>query len=131
MKKYNLKMNPAKCAFGVSAGNFLGFLIHQRGIEVNANKAKTIVNIKPPRTVKEVQSLLGKVNFLRRFIANAAGKMKPLTKLLKGKPGPEVEWGPDQDQALEEIKKSLGNPPVLVPPRPGQKLKLYLTTSDT
>lgn len=130
MRKYNLKMNPTKCAFGVSAGNFLGFLIHQRGIEVDANKAKAIITIPPPRTIKEVQSLLGKVNYLRRFIANAAGKMKPLTKLLKGKIGPDIEWGPEQDEALEVIKHSLINPPVLVPPRPDKRLKLYLASSD-
>ncbi|XP_050211729.1 uncharacterized protein LOC126661890 [Mercurialis annua] len=45
-----LKMNPLKCAFGVSAGNFLGFLVHQRGLEVDKNKAKAIINAKPPKT---------------------------------------------------------------------------------
>ena len=100
MRKFNLKMNPAKCAFGVSAGNFLGFLVHQRGIEVDANKTKAIMNIKSPTTVKEVQSLMGKVNYLRRFISNAAGKMKPFTKLLKGAKGNDIEWGLEQEKAL-------------------------------
>ena len=42
MRSHKLKMNPLKCAFGVSAGNFLGFLVHQKGIEVDKNKAKAI-----------------------------------------------------------------------------------------
>ncbi|KAM2746985.1 hypothetical protein PS2_022512 [Malus domestica] len=51
-------MNPAKCAFGVSAGNFLGFLVHHRGIEVDENKARPIINAPPPTMKKQLQSLL-------------------------------------------------------------------------
>ena len=35
MRRYGLKMNPLKCAFGVSAGKFLGFIIHEKGIEID------------------------------------------------------------------------------------------------
>ena len=52
MRRHHLKMNPAKCAFGVSAGNFLGFLVHHRGIEVDENKARAILNAPPPTTKK-------------------------------------------------------------------------------
>ncbi|XP_051117881.1 uncharacterized protein LOC127242396 [Andrographis paniculata] len=106
MKKYKLKMNPTKCAFGITAGSFLGFLVHERGIEINANKAKAILTSRPPQTVKEIQSLLGKVNYLRRFISNVAGKVRPITKLLKAGGSP-FEWGPDQQMALEAIKQAL------------------------
>ncbi|KAB2602784.1 hypothetical protein D8674_003789 [Pyrus ussuriensis x Pyrus communis] len=61
-----------ECAFGVSAGNFLGFLVHHRGIEVDANKARAIISALPPITKKQLQSLLGQINFLRRFIEYAA-----------------------------------------------------------
>ncbi|MCO6517315.1 MAG: RNA-directed DNA polymerase, partial [Snodgrassella sp.] len=57
MRRHNLKMNPAKCAFGVSAGNFLGFLVHHRGIEIDENKARAIINMPAPRTKKQLQSL--------------------------------------------------------------------------
>nr|KYP41617.1 Transposon Ty3-I Gag-Pol polyprotein [Cajanus cajan] len=59
MRKHGLKMNPLKCAFGVTAGEFLGFVIHQKGIEVNRNKTKAIMETKPPSNKKELQSLLG------------------------------------------------------------------------
>ncbi|KAM2013819.1 hypothetical protein TB1_024868 [Malus domestica] len=81
MRQHNLKMNPAKCAFGVSAGNFLGFLVHHRGIEVDENKARAIITAPPLTTKKQLQSLLGQINFLRRFIANSAGKMKAFSIL--------------------------------------------------
>ena len=48
MRRHQLKMNPLKCAFGVKARNFLGFLVHNRGIEIDKNKAKVIMQVKPP-----------------------------------------------------------------------------------
>ncbi|CAL2271026.1 unnamed protein product [Prunus armeniaca] len=83
MRQHKLKMNPKKCNFGVQADNFLGFLVHQRGIEINKNKAKSIMKSLPPRNKKELQSLIGKINFLRRFISNYVGKIQPFSSLLR------------------------------------------------
>ncbi|KAM1438571.1 hypothetical protein ACFXTO_012544 [Malus domestica] len=83
MRRHNLKMNPTKCTFGVSAGNFLRFLIHHHGIEVDDNKARAIINASSPMIKKQLQSLLDKINFLHRFIANSARKMKAFSTLLK------------------------------------------------
>ena len=47
-RKYGLKMNPSKCAFGVSAGKFLGFMVHERGIKVNPDRVKDIKKVGPP-----------------------------------------------------------------------------------
>ncbi|XP_040369443.1 uncharacterized protein LOC121051299 [Rosa chinensis] len=58
MRRHKLKMNPAKCVFAVQAGDFLGFIVHQRGIEVPADKASAVINASPPRTKKELQRLL-------------------------------------------------------------------------
>jgi len=63
-------MNPLKYAFGVCASDFLGFVVHKKGNEINQNKTKEILETKLPSTMKELQSLLGKINFLRRFISN-------------------------------------------------------------
>ena len=57
--QYNMKLNLIKCAFGVSLGNFLGFMVLQRGIEANPDKIQAILNMERPRNVKEVQSLTG------------------------------------------------------------------------
>uniref|UniRef100_A0A2N9EJ59 Integrase catalytic domain-containing protein n=1 Tax=Fagus sylvatica TaxID=28930 RepID=A0A2N9EJ59_FAGSY len=64
---YKLKMNPLKCAFRVSAGKFLGFLVHQRGIDVDPVKASAIATMKPPTTHKELKSFLGKLSYIRRL----------------------------------------------------------------
>lgn len=82
MRKYGLKMNPLKCAFCVSACDFLGFLVYKKGIEINQNKMKFIHNTEPPKTKKQLQSLLGKINFLKRFISNLSGKTKVFSPLL-------------------------------------------------
>ena len=69
MRRYGLKMNPLKCAFGVSAGKFLGFIIHEKGIEIDPKRTEV------PTCKKDMQKFLGKVNFLRRFISNLSGKI--------------------------------------------------------
>jgi hypothetical protein len=64
MCQYGLKMNPSKCAFGVSAGKFLGFVIHEHGIEIDPNRIKSIRNVGSSTCMVEVQKFLGKVNYL-------------------------------------------------------------------
>ena len=54
MKLHQLKLNPLKCAFGVQAGNFLRFLVHQRGVEFDQNKAMAIILAKAPQNKKEL-----------------------------------------------------------------------------
>nr|AAK92596.1 Putative retroelement [Oryza sativa Japonica Group] len=66
-RKYNLKMNPTKCAFGVSAGQFLGFLVHERGIEVTQRSVNAIKKIQPPENKTELQEMIGKITFVRRL----------------------------------------------------------------
>ncbi|XP_073138879.1 uncharacterized protein [Henckelia pumila] len=105
MRKHNLKLNPMKCAFGVKAGNFLGFLLHQRGVEVDQNKSKAILEARPPKNKKELQRFLGQVNYLRRFISNLAGKTKEFSQLLKLKESDEFMWEAHHQQAFEKIKE--------------------------
>ena len=82
-RAFKLRMNPLKCAFGVSSRKFLGFLVHSRGIDVNTAKATAIATMKPPATVKELKSFLGKVSYIWRFIPGLASINSAFTKLLK------------------------------------------------
>ena len=50
LHSYNMKLNPSKCAFGVTTGKFLGFMVFQRGIEANPDKFRAIVEMAPQRT---------------------------------------------------------------------------------
>ena len=54
LRSYNMKLNPSKCVFGVTAGKFLGFMVSQRGIEVNPDKIQAIMKLTSPKTIKEV-----------------------------------------------------------------------------
>jgi hypothetical protein len=87
MRRYGLKMNPLKCAFGVSAGKFLGFIVHEKGVEIDPKKFDSIKKIEAPACKKELQRFLGKVNYLRRFICNLSGKVDAFTPLLRLKSG--------------------------------------------
>jgi hypothetical protein len=65
MRRYGLKMNPVKCVFGVSTGKFLGFIIHEHGVEIDPTKIKSINKVQLPQCKNNMQKFLGKVNYLR------------------------------------------------------------------
>jgi hypothetical protein len=129
-RKHGLKMNPNKYAFGVSASQFLGFMVHQRGIEISRKSIDAINKVVAPTDKTKLQSLIGKINFIRRFISNLSGKIKAFSPLHKLKADQKFVWGDEQQLALDEIKKYLINPPVLVPPQHGKPFRLYLSTDD-
>ena len=82
-RSFKLRMNPLKCAFGVSSGKFLGFLVHNRGIDVDSAKDTAIATMKPPTMVKELKSFLGKLSYIRRFVPGLASITSTFTKLLR------------------------------------------------
>ena len=61
LKSYNMKLNLAKCAFGVSAGRFLGFIVNNRRIEANPDKIKAVLDMLPPSNIKDIQRLTGRI----------------------------------------------------------------------
>ena len=83
LRSYNIKLNLGKCAFEVMAGKFLRFMVFQRAIEANLDKIRAIMEMTPPRNVKEVQSLNGKVAALNRFMSRATDKCLPFFHTLK------------------------------------------------
>ncbi|XP_047326558.1 uncharacterized protein LOC124930244 [Impatiens glandulifera] len=99
IRKFQLWLNPKKCTFGVTAGKMLGFLITQRGIEVDPSKIEEITAMPPPQSEKEVKN--------ERFV-----------------------WDDACQNAFEKIKGYLKDPPILMPPRPGVPLILYLTVTE-
>ena len=119
---YNMKLNPNKCAFGVVAGKFLGFMVSQRGIEVNPKKIRAIMELEPLRTVKEVQSLNGKIAALNRSILKATDKCLPFFRTLRK----SFECTDECQKAFENLKVYLSSPLLLNPSKPGEELYLYL-----
>ena len=97
---YNMKLNLKKCAFGVTARKFLGFLVSQRGIEVNLDKIKAIMELTLPKNVKEVQSLNGKIAALNKFVSRATDKCLPFFRTLKK----SFKWTAKCQQAFDDLK---------------------------
>jgi hypothetical protein len=127
LRKVNIKLNPAKCAFGVPSGKLLGFLVSHRGIEANPDKVKAIKDMCPPRNLKEMQCLTGCMAALGRFIARSGEKALPFFNLMKrtGK----FEWTPKADKAFAELKRYLTSPPIMVAPTFREPLLLYIAAT--
>ena len=78
-----MKLNPSKCVFGVASGKFLGFMVLQRSVEANLDKVRAIMEMAPPKNIKEVQSLNSRVAALNRFVSRATDKCLPFFKILR------------------------------------------------
>ena len=126
LRNYNLKLNPAKCAFGVSAGKFLGFIVNHRGIEANPNKIKVVLDMPSPLGIKEFQRLTGRIAALSRFVSRASDKCQPFFQVQKK----AFQWDTKCEDAFSALKTYLSSPPILVSPVEGELLTLYLDVSD-
>lgn len=121
-------MNPLKCAFGVTSGKFLGFIVRHRGIEIDQAKIDAILKMPEPKNIHELKSLQGKLAYLRRFISNLSGRCQPFSRLMK-KDVP-FEWDQTCANGFENIKSYLMKPPVLLAPIPGKPLILYIAAQE-
>nr|XP_017250755.1 PREDICTED: uncharacterized protein LOC108221384 [Daucus carota subsp. sativus] len=128
LRRNNMKINPAKCTFGVCSGKFLGYMVSARGIEANPEKIKAVLEMEAPKTIRDIQKLTGRLAALRRFISRSAEKALPFFEVLKG--AKNFEWGPNCIKAFEEIKEYLVKAPLLLRPDPKETLQLYLAVSD-
>ena len=71
LRKYKMKLNPTKCAFGGTSGKFLSFMVSYRGIETNPKKIQAIIEMRLPRNIKEIQYLTGRVVVISRFVSRS------------------------------------------------------------
>lgn len=100
-------MNLLECAFGVTSGKFLGFVVCHEGIEVDPAKMKTIIDRPPPTNIlKEFQD---RIDYLRLFMANLFGRCDQILELMK-KDSP-LEWDEDFQKVFDNIKAYLSMPP--------------------
>jgi len=83
LRRYKMKLNPSKCAFGVALRKFLSFMVSQKGTKANLDKIQVILNMEPPKNIKDVQSLTGRVAALNMFVSKANDKCLPFFKVLR------------------------------------------------
>jgi len=69
LRKFKLRLNPAKCTFGVKSGKLLGFIVSEKGIEVDPDKVRAIMEMSSRNTEKEVRRFLGRLNYIAIFIS--------------------------------------------------------------
>ncbi|XP_022848853.1 uncharacterized protein LOC111371181 [Olea europaea var. sylvestris] len=108
LRKYKMKLNPLKCTFGVASGQFLGYIVNQRGIEANSIKIGALLEMRLPQKPKEVRSLNGRIAALSRFISRATDKSLPFFKVLKqGKNAVVVREEDDHQLPVYYVSKAL------------------------
>ena len=83
IKEYRMRLNPQKCTFGVTAGKLLGFLVSDRGMEVDPSKIKAILEIPPFKSKKEIKGFLGQLQYISRFIVKLTSTCELIFKLLR------------------------------------------------
>src|SRR6266511_2019908 len=123
-----MMLNPTKCVFGVPAGKHLGFLVSNRGIEANPEKIKAINSLAKPACVNDVQRMAGRIAALSRFISRLAEKATPLYQLMKKTD--HFVWSDAANQAIEDLKKQLAEPPILAAPIDKEPLLLYVAANS-
>ncbi|KAJ3709237.1 hypothetical protein LUZ61_012942 [Rhynchospora tenuis] len=129
MRQVGMRLNPKKSFFCLSSGKFLGFIISERGIEAHPDKCQAVVNLKSPKSIKEVQGLTRRIAALSRFISQSAMLCKPFFDVIKKKTQ-EFVWGPECQEAFDKIKEYLSTPPIISRPVKGEPLYLYISTND-
>ncbi|GKC94236.1 hypothetical protein Tco_1159678 [Tanacetum coccineum] len=101
LRAINMKLNPKMCSFGIKEGPFLGYLITKQGIKASFSKVKAISNLTSPKTLKEIQSLNGKLTSLSRFLSKGTDKSLPFIKELKSYKK-TVQWTAAVEKAFQK-----------------------------
>ena len=107
----------------------LGFFITQRGIEFDPSKIEAITVVQAPRSEREVREFLGKIQYISRFISKLTMTCDPLFKLLRK--NQMFVWDDACQHAFKKVKDYLKSPHILMLPRLGVSLILYLTVIET
>ncbi|XP_058223017.1 uncharacterized protein LOC131332738 [Rhododendron vialii] len=129
LKHRKLRLNAEKCAFGVSSGKFLGYMVSRRGIEADPTQILAVQRLRAPTTIKEVQRLTGMVAALNRFIRRSSDLCRPFFRAITTSRRKFV-WTEECEQALQSLKQYLSHAPLLVKPLPDEDLYLYLAVFD-
>jgi hypothetical protein len=127
LRRYRMKLNPEKCTFGVLAGQVLGHIVSQHGIEANPSKIKAIEALEPPTQLRDVQKFAGCLASLSRFVSRLREKAMPLYQLMKKMD--HFVWSQHADDAFNDLKRALSTAPIFAAPAPREPMLLYITAT--
>jgi hypothetical protein len=109
-RKFGISLNPKKTLFGLEEGKLLGHIISKNGIKIDPSRIEAIQKIDHPRNIKELQSFIGKINFLRRFIPNLAELLRNITNMLKK--DTKIKWTIEEKHSFDQVKQALTQAPM-------------------
>jgi hypothetical protein len=122
-RKIGLSLNPKKSLFSMKEGKLLGHIVSDEGVNIDPIRVEAIQALSLPRSKKEVQSFLGKINFLRRFVSNFVELVKFIIAMLRK--GNEIKWTPESRNSFDQIKKALTEAPVLISPNYSKEFLIF------
>jgi hypothetical protein len=126
-RQYNIHLNPLKCVFCVTVGRLLSFIVSQSGITVDPLKVQAITKLPPPRNLRQLQSLQGKANFLRRFVLDYTICAHGFLRLLHH--DIPFHWDEYAQQSSDDLKAALSNAPLISAPDYNRNYILYVSAS--
>jgi hypothetical protein len=127
-RKFGISLNPKKSIFAVEQGKLLGFIVSSDGMIIDPERTQVIAKLPPPTSKKSMQSFLGQINFVRRFVPSFSEMVRPLQNLIKK--DAQYHWGPTENQDFNDIKKAIIDAPSLMSPDFSQDFTLYTFASD-
>ncbi|GKA42498.1 putative nucleotidyltransferase, ribonuclease H [Tanacetum coccineum] len=131
LRRINMKLNPKKCSFGMAEGKFLRYIVTSEGIRANPKKAKAVMDMPSPKTLKQMQSLCRKLAALNRFLSKSAERSLPFLDTLKKYTNKkEFRWTKSAEAAFLEMKKLVSELPTLTTPKKGKTLMMYLAATN-
>ncbi|GJV56714.1 reverse transcriptase domain-containing protein [Tanacetum coccineum] len=131
LRRINMKLNPKKCSFGMEEGKFLGYIVTLEGIRANPEKTKAVMDMPSPRTLKQMQSLSGKLAALNHFLSKSAERSLPfLVTLKKCTNKKDFRWTEAAEATFIEMKKLVSELPTLTTSKKGETLMLYLAATN-
>ncbi|XP_024312059.1 LOW QUALITY PROTEIN: uncharacterized protein LOC100823542 [Brachypodium distachyon] len=127
LRKHQLYAKLSKCEFWLEEVAFLGHIVSEKGVAIDASKVTAVTEWNSPKTVKEIRSFLGLAGYYRRFIENFSKIARPMTNLLKKEK--KFSWTPECEAAFQELKKKLVSAPVLILPDIHKNFQVYCDAS--
>jgi hypothetical protein len=127
LRRYRMKLNPEKCTFGVPAGQLLGYIVSQRGIEANPSKIKAIEALELPTELRDVYKFTDCLASLSRFVSRLGEKAMPLYQLMKKTD--HFVWSQHADEAFKDLKRALSTAPILAALAPREPMLLYIAAT--
>eukprot|EP00253_Pinus_taeda_P017902 PITA_17902 len=128
LRRFGISVNPKKSQFALEEVKLPGHIVSVASVKIDLERVKEIQTLSVPRSKKDIQSFLGKINFVRRFIPNFAKLVKHITSTLKK--GSEVKWTDAARRSFKDIKRAIMEAPTLISPYYSKEFHIFSFTSD-